>query len=159
MAVGGRPIDVPLEGLPPIDEHSVHIAAPASEAWDALVHVVGGAFGGRVSTTLARVLGCAETEASGDLSHPGGTIPGFVVARVIPPALLALLGTHRFARYALVFRIDDLDEEGSRLRAETRADFPGPHGRAYRTLVIGTRGHVLVVRRLLRAVRKRAERA
>jgi hypothetical protein len=159
MAVGGRPIDVPLEGLPPIDEHSVVVDAPPSATWDALVGVVGGAFGGRVSASLARALGCAETEATGDLRHPGGTIPGFVVARVIPPVLLGLLGAHRFSRYALVFRIDELKEDRSRLRAETRAEFPGVQGRAYRALVIGSRGHVLVVRRLLRAVRKRAEHA
>jgi hypothetical protein len=43
------------------------------------------------------------------------------------------------------------------VRAETRAAFPGLQGRAYRALVIGTRGHVLAVRRLLRAVKARAE--
>jgi hypothetical protein len=158
MAVGGRPIDVPLEGLPPIDEHEIRIDAPPDVVWQALVKVVGGSFGGRLSTLLAMGLGCAETEASGDLRHPGGTIPGFVVARVIPPALLGLLGAHRFSRYALVFRIDDLDEDGSRLRAETRAEFPGLRGVAYRTLVIRTRGHVLAVRRLLGSVRRQAER-
>ncbi|MGH2952552.1 MAG: hypothetical protein ACRDK9_00835 [Solirubrobacterales bacterium] len=159
MAAGGRPIDLPLESLPPIDEHAVEIAAPATDAWEALVDVVGGAFSSPASVALARALGCAETETAGDLRHPGGTVPGFVVARVIPPVLLALLGAHRFSRYALVFRIDDLGEDRSRLGAETRAEFPGVRGRIYRTLVIGTRGHVLVVNRLLRGVRRRAERA
>jgi hypothetical protein len=88
----------------------------------------------------------------------GSTLPGFVVARAIPPVTLALEGEHRFSRYALIFRIDRLANGGSRLRAETRAEFPGTRGRLYRALVIGTRGHVLAVRRILRAVRRRAER-
>jgi hypothetical protein len=44
-----------------------------------------------------------------------------------------------------------------RLSAETRAEFPGRSGSAYRALVIGTRGHVLAVNSILRAVRRRAE--
>ena len=38
------------------------------------------------------------------------------------------------------------------------AVFPGLKGRAYRTLVIGTRMHVLVTNRVLDSVRRRAER-
>ena len=72
--------------------------------------------------------------------------------------MLALEGRHRYSRYALTFRIDP-DGDGSRLSAETRAEFPGWAGRAYRAGVIGTRGHVVVVRRLLRSVKARAERA
>lgn len=89
-------------------------------------------------------------------------MPGFCVSRSGPNEI-ALEGEHRFARYALVFRLDPLGGgsssggSGTRLRAETRAAFPGLRGRAYRTLVIGTRGHVLVVRRLLEAVRRSAE--
>jgi hypothetical protein len=158
MAVGDRPIDVPIESLPPIDEHEIVIAATAEAAWDALIDVAEGGFGGRSSRAVARALGCAETERRGDLEHPGGTLPGFVVARVVRPACLGLLGAHRFSRYALVFRIDAVDDEASRVRAETRAEFPGAKGRAYRTLVIGTRGHVLAVKSILRAVRRRAER-
>jgi len=45
-----------------------------------------------------------------------------------------------------------------RLRAETRARFPGGAGRLYRAAVIGTRGHILVTMRLLEAVKRRAER-
>ena len=69
-----------------------------------------------------------------------------------------LEGEHRFSRYALIFHLDPLPGGRSRVRAETRAAFPGLRGRAYRALVIGTRGHVLAVKRLLRAVRARAER-
>ena len=154
-----RAIDVPIETLPPIDEHAIRIDAPPQAAWDALLTTVAGSFGGRASGAIARALGCAETESRGNLQHPGGTIPGFVVARVVPPAVLALLGSHRFSRYALVFRVDATEDDKSQVRAETRAEFPGAKGRAYRALVIGTRGHVLVVRSMLRAIRRRAERA
>lgn len=153
-----RAIDVPIETLPHVDEHSLEIEAPASATWEALLPVLRGAFGGPRMARVARLLECRETEVGGDPRHPGATLPGFVVARAIPPMLYALLGAHRFARYALVFRIDRLGPDRSRLRAETRAEFPGLAGRAYRALVIGTRGHVLVVRRLLRTVRRRAER-
>jgi hypothetical protein len=155
----GRAIDVPIEGLPSLDEHSIEVDAPADAAWSALFPVLEGSFAGPMSTRIARALGCAQTERDGDLRHPGGTLPGFVVARAVPPALLALLGAHRFSRYALVFGIDRLPGGRCRVRAETRAEFPGAAGRAYRALVIATHGHVLVVRRLLRTIRRRAERA
>lgn len=68
-----------------------------------------------------------------------------------------LVGSHRFSAYALVFRLDELDDRHTRLRAETRALFPSIKGAVYRALVIGTRGHVLVTRRLLCAVKRHAE--
>jgi hypothetical protein len=77
---------------------------------------------------------------------------------VVEPAVLALEGEHRFSRYGLVFRLEPTKDDQTLLRAETRAQFPGITGRAYRTLVIDTRGHVLVVNRILNAVRRRAER-
>jgi hypothetical protein len=43
------------------------------------------------------------------------------------------------------------------LRAESRATFPGLAGAAYRLLVVRSGGHVVAVRRLLSAVRRRAE--
>ena len=42
------------------------------------------------------------------------------------------------------------------MTAVTYADFPGPRGRAYRAAVIGSRGHVVAVRRILAAIRERA---
>lgn len=72
--------------------------------------------------------------------------------------MLALEGQHRYSRYGLIFSLEPTKDERTLLRAETRADFPGLTGSVYRTLVIGTRGHVVVVGRLLRAVKKRAER-
>jgi hypothetical protein len=42
------------------------------------------------------------------------------------------------------------------LRARSYAEFPGPAGRVYRALVIGSGGHRIMVRRLLRDVADRA---
>ena len=98
-------------------------------------------------------------EASGEAGEIGATIPGFIVSRSVAPAVLALVGEHRFARYALIFRIDETAAGPVRLRAETRAEFPGRRGRVYRALVIGTKGHRLIVRSVLRSIRNAAERA
>lgn len=73
------------------------------------------------------------------------------------PRELELAGSHRFSRYALIFRLHELAPGQVQVRAETRAEFPGPPGAVYRALVIGTRGHVLAVRRLLAAIKRRAE--
>jgi len=103
-------------------------------------------------------LGCDETERSGEAGRIGSTIPGFVVARSVRPSVLALLGAHRFSRYALIFRIAETPDSTVLLGAETRAEFPGRTGALYRAAVIGTRGHVLATRSVLRAVRRQAER-
>ncbi len=99
------------------------------------------------------------TGAGGDLHHPGGTLPGFCVTRAIAPVMLALAGEHRFAKYAVVLRIDLLPGQRSCVKLETRAQFLGRRGSLYRAGVIGTRGHVLVVNRMLRAIKRRAERS
>lgn len=151
-------IDFPLEELPPIDEHGTLVLAPVEEAWEALLAVVPAAFGGRLAPRVSRWLGCSPAAASGSIDRIGSTIPGFVVVRVIEPAVLALEGGHRFSRYGLVFRLEPTKDGNSLLRAETRAEFPGLKGKAYRALVIGTRGHVVAVNRILGAVRRRAER-
>jgi hypothetical protein len=108
---------------------------------------------------LAGALRCVPGERSGAVPKIGSTVPGFVVARSIPPAVLALLGEHRFARYALIFRVTETLAGPVRLSAETRAEFHGAQGRIYRALVIGSRGHVLAAHSILRAVRRAAERA
>jgi hypothetical protein len=135
-----------IAALPYVDEHAREVEADAGEAWEALLVVVERSFGGARVARIARLLGC-EDEC------------GFHVARSEPPRELALVGRHRFSRYALIFRIDALGPGRSRVRAETRAEFPGLKGAGYRALVIGTRGHVLATRRLLGAVERRAERA
>lgn len=153
-----RALRTPLQELPSIDEHSIEIDAPAEAAWAALFPTLSRTLDNRTSRRVCRALDCRDQIAEGDLHHPGGTLPGFVVARAVAPVMLALMGEHRFSNYALVIRIDLLPGQRCRVRAETRAHFPGAKGRAYKLLVIGTRGHVLVVRRLLRSVRKRAEK-
>lgn len=151
---------MPLEDLPLVDEHGIFVLAPPEVVWNALVETVPRALSGSSSARAARALRCAETEASGASDQIGSTVPGFVIARVVRPAVLALEGQHRFSRYGLIFRLEATrDERGTLLRAETRADFPGLSGSIYRSLVIGTRLHVLAVTRMLRAVRKRAQRA
>lgn len=86
------------------------------------------------------------------------TFPGFRTATAIPPRELTLLGRHRFSSYTLTFRLDEAEPGGVRLRAETRATFPGPAGGLYRLLVLGTGTHARLTRRLLTTVRLRAER-
>jgi hypothetical protein len=144
--------------LPFVDEHAIEVAAPPERAWDAVHDTVSRSFDGRSAVLLASLLGTAERRPQGDPAEPGSTITGFRVARAQAPVELALEGRHRFSRYALIFHLEALPGDRSRVRAETRAVFPGLHGRAYRALVIGTGGHVLVVKRLLRAVRARAEK-
>jgi hypothetical protein len=149
-----------IAALPHVDEHAISVDAGAGETWEALLGVVERSFAGGATPRAARALGCEDAGASGPRPLAvGSAIPGFHVAVAEPPAELALLGRHRFSRYALIFRIDPLGPGSSRVRAETRAEFPGLKGAAYRALVIGSRGHVLLTRRLLAAVERRAERA
>lgn len=133
------------------------MAASPERTWEALLRTAGGAFGGRAKSAFARALGCDEPQRTGDAGTRGSTLVGFRVAESDPPRLLGLEGRHRFSRYRLAFEVEP-SRSGSRVTATTHAEFPGPHGKAYRALVIGTRGHVLVTTRLLRAVRRRAER-
>lgn len=142
-----------------VDEHSISIATPPETTWDALLHVVEGSFASGASARGARLLGCGDTEASGPRPLAvGSALPGFHVETAQRPQELALVGDHRFSDYALIFRLDEANGNGTTLRAETRAAFPGLKGRAYRTAVIGTRMHVLVTRRLLAAAKRSAER-
>lgn len=147
------------ERLSHIDEHSLVVGADREETWEALVHVVEAMVSAAGAPRYARLVGCADTEASGPRPlAPGSTFPGFHVAAAERPAELALAGSHRFSDYALIFRLEQLDGARTRVRAETRAEFPGFKGGVYRGLVIGTRMHVLATRRVLSGVKRRAER-
>jgi hypothetical protein len=147
-----------MDELPHVDEHSISVVAPVARTWEALLRTMEGSFSSDRTARGARLLGCEDAEPAGPRPlAPGSAIPGFHVEVADPRRELALVGSHRFSRYALIFRIDPVGA-GSRLRAETRAEFPGLHGRAYRALVIGTRMHVVVTRRLLDAVKRRSER-
>jgi hypothetical protein len=147
----------PSERLPHIDEHSMQIGADRQATWEAALRVVDGWL--RSAGRTARLLGCAETAASGPRPLAvGSTLPGFHVEVAEPARQLTLAGSHRFSDYALILRLEGAPDGATTARAETRARFPGLTGGAYRALVIGTRGHVLVTRRLLSGIKRRAER-
>jgi hypothetical protein len=147
------------DALPFVDEHGIEVAASPDAVWEALGRVVEGSFSSSAASRFARLLGCESTAASGPRPFAeGSTFPGFAVARAQPGTELALAGRHRYSEYALVFHLAG-NGTTTRLRAETRARFPGPAGSLYRAAVIGTRGHVLVTMRLLAAVKRRAERS
>ncbi len=148
----------PSATLPYIDEHGVVVDANLDTTWSACQRVVDGSF--RSVGPTARLLGCEDTIASGPRPLvTGSTLPGFHVEIATPGQTLALVGRHRFSDYALIFHLDGTSDGVTMVRAETRARFPGLKGSVYKTLVIRTRGHVLVTRRLLKAMKQRAERS
>jgi hypothetical protein len=147
-----------VEALPFVDELSTEVGAGPEATWDSLLRVAEGTVSSRAAEPLARLLGAADVGPSGPRPLvEGSAFTGFHVAGAVPERELALAGSHRFSRYSLIFRIEPGDAE-TRLKAETRAEFPGLKGSVYRALVIGTRGHILVTRRILDSVRRRAER-
>ncbi|MEV6172237.1 hypothetical protein AB0L99_29005 [Streptomyces sp. NPDC051954] len=147
-----------IAALPQVDERTTVVAASATEVWQGLVETVDGAFGRSRSAGYARLVGCADRTASGPRPlAEGSTVPGFRVASAQPGRELVLIGRHHFSTYALVFRLEEAGDGRTRLRAETRARFPGPGGALYRLLVITSGGHALLTGRLLSAIRRRAE--
>jgi hypothetical protein len=127
-------------GEPPfVDEHRIEIAASRGLVWTALRRYVEKSL--RLAGPLRPLL---RTEPPA----------GFEVTLEVPNRHLGLAGRHRFARYLLEFDLADGADGTTLLSARTYAAFPGPRGRAYRALVIGTRGHVVAVRHLLRAIRR-----
>ena len=150
---------VETQDLPYVDEHAALVEANVERTWAALLRVAERSFSSPTTGRVARALGCVDTEASGPRPLAvGSTFPGFRVAALAEPSELALAGRHRFSDYALIFHLEALDANRTRLLAETRAEFPDVKGRVYRAMVLGTRGHVLVTRRLLGAVQRRAAR-
>ncbi len=151
---GGAP------ALPWIDEHATELDGPPAAVWPALLRTVERMGAGRAAPRYARAVGCADAEAGGPRPlEVGSTVPGFHVSALSPERLLVLRGSHHFSDYELSFRLEPLGGVRTRLVAETRAEFPGLRGRVYRALVIGTRFHVLALRRVQRAVAQRLERA
>jgi len=144
--------------LPCIDEHTITISVDDPMCvWRALGDVLARSrVPGFGRSHVPRFMRVDPGKRSGDPLHIGSTLPGFTVVGADPCRELALQGQHRFSSYALIFRLAT-GEHRTTLSAETRAAFPGIGGRVYRGLVIGTRGHVLVVRGVLRAARRRAE--
>jgi hypothetical protein len=149
-----------MEHLPHIDEHSLVVEAGRDGTWESLLRVVEVSVSSGAAPRFARILGCADTAPSGPRPlAEGSVLSGFHVAAAESPTELALAGSHRFSSYALIFRLDDLGGGRTRVRAETRAEFPHLKGAIYRALVIGTRMHVLVTRRMLAGVKRNAERS
>jgi hypothetical protein len=145
--------------LPFVDEHATVVSAPPQDVWPALLRAAESMTRGAAAARFARLVGCADSAASGPRPLAAGSaFPGFHVETATAPAELALAGRHRFSTYALIFHLDDLGDGRTRVRAETRAEFPGLKGRIYRALVIGTRMHVLVTNRIVGSVKRRAER-
>jgi len=150
----------PKSSLPYVDELPIEIGADRATTWAALLRVVEGSFASARGRGPARLLACEDTELSGPRPlTQGSAFPGFHVESAEPSSELTLAGRHRFSTYRLSFRLEDAGAGRTRLIAETRATFPGPKGSVYRALVIGTRMHVLVTRRLLTATKRRAERS
>lgn len=132
-----------MEKLPFVDEHSRLIDADVDAVWRALRGFVG---------PWVRRPAPAPFRMAWGLEPPSG----FAIVDEREGELLSLRGRHRFSRYQLDFVVEPADASGrTRLRAVTRAVFPGPHGRAYRAAVIGTRMHVLVTRQMLRRIAAR----
>ena len=143
---------------PFLDEHTIEIAAGVDDVWRAVLDALDGAFSGSGGSGVARALGCADPSASGPRPlTEGSTIPGFRVVVAEPERELVLAGRHRYSTYTLTFRLETTGPDGTHLRAESRAAFPGLLGGVYRLLVVGTRGHVAAVRRLLSGIRRQAE--
>jgi hypothetical protein len=124
-----------MERLPYIDEHAITVDANRDETWSALLRVM-----------------CRNP-------HDPSTVPtGFVLDEARRPERFALKGRHPFAVYRWVFELDPELETApdaiarTRLRALTWADFPGIHGKIYRAFVIGTGGHRVAVRWMLKRV-------
>ncbi|MEO3768847.1 hypothetical protein [Micromonospora sp. B9E7] len=147
------------DALPHVDEHATLIAAEPEQAWPHLVRVVETTFSRPGTVAYARLVSAADPVASGPRPlAEGSTVPGFRVATAVPGRELTLRGSHRFSTYALIFRLEPAGPRRSRLRAETRAVFPGLAGGLYRHLLLRSGGHVLGVRRMLAVVRRSAER-
>jgi hypothetical protein len=138
-----------MERLPYIDEHATAAGGSRADVWAALLRGLRGELAG--GAPIARLLGCDPATASARFDgRVGDAIPGFRVVESEPGRRLALQGRHRFSRYRLTFVLAD-----GQLRAQTHAAFPGLRGRLYRAAVIGTGGHRIATRLLLRRIAMR----
>jgi hypothetical protein len=145
--------------LPIVDEHATVVEAGVAEVWPVLLKTVDRTFSRGGASGYARAVGCDPATASGPRPLAvGSTVPGFRVVAAIPGTELMFEGRHRFSSYSLTFHLEPVGAGRSRLRAETRAAFPGPLGRLYRLLVIGSRGHAVLVQRLLSSINRESSR-
>lgn len=150
-----------MERLPYIDSHSKTISAPPERVWTALLSTLRRQLNHELPQLVVAVWGLEQSTQRGDWRNEvrvGDTITGFAVAAADPTRELTLRGRHRFSSYELRFHLEPTPSGCVELHANTSAAFPGRRGRLYRSLVIGSRGHRLVVRRMLSATARRAER-
>jgi hypothetical protein len=122
-----------MERLPYIDEHAITVPADRATTWRAVL------------TTMC--------------SNPNNpeTVPfGFVLDAAEQPERFAIKGRHWFSVYKLIFLLSDDAQGGTRVAAQTWAAFPGLKGTIYRALVIGSGGHRVVVRNMLRRIAAQA---
>lgn len=161
MGVGGAVdsggVDGIDAGLPVLDVHEAIVDADVVEVWRALLDTADTAMSAG-SGWVGAVLGTADRRASGPRPlTTGSVVPGFHVTEAVAGQRLVLAGRHRFSAYQLIFHVEPAGPGRTKLSAESRAVFPGPGGWLYRTMLMRTGGHVIAVRRLLGAVRRRAE--
>jgi hypothetical protein len=133
-----------VSALPLIDEHGVQVRAPLARTWDAVTKLAGRLTERPAPRSFAALL---QLEPAA----------GFAITSSSAPERIALVGHHRFARYELAFELHP-SGESVEVRARTSAEFPGAAGRLYRMLVIGSGGHSIAVRAMLRRIRQAAER-
>ncbi|MGW4750034.1 hypothetical protein ACWEPR_35095 [Streptomyces sp. NPDC004290] len=144
-----------MDRLPFVDEHTVLVDSGPEELWRRLLVQVERSLSGAAGARYARLVRADPVAAGGPRPLDGGSaFPGFLVAGFEPGRELALRGRHLFSTYALVYRIEALSDGRSRLRAETRAVFPGVAGRLYRLLVISSGAHAFAMRRMMAAYRQ-----
>lgn len=69
------------ERLPRVDEHSLTVEADPEATWAALLHVAEATVSSAAAPRYARLVGCADTVASGPRPlSAGSAFPGFHVA-------------------------------------------------------------------------------
>jgi hypothetical protein len=136
-----------------IDRHERAVDAPAARIWDAVATTLAAA-DGPVARAGADLLGCAPRRTSGPPPPlPGAELPGFRVVATDHERRLRLEGRDHLAAYVVEFDVTD-----GRVAVTTWARFArGPLGAAYRFAVIGTRGHAITMKAVLRRVGRRAE--
>lgn len=126
--------------LPLLDEHSATVHASPDVVW-------------RAVRQFARDLAQGDHAVLGPVLGPKPP-SGFALAEEVEGERIALTGRHRFSDYRLVFELDAAGDT-TRVSVLSFAAFPGARGRLYHALLIGTGGHVLAVRRMLRTIQRR----
>lgn len=134
-----------MDSLPIVDEHSRNVHAEPDRVWDAVMRLVHGPLARPAPRAFVSLWNLEP-------------VSGFDIADETAPRHVALRGRHRFSRYELAFDVVSGPDVVT-VRARTSAEFPGIAGAVYRVLVIGTGGHRLAVRHMLREIARSAERA